>query len=439
MAAPVAKGLDRFPLAVPLAVVAAVVYWAATAQMLSASQLYGHYNLAFDFDPSRYINLLIAAPETWSARDAAAEFWVKHPFYLMHRPIAQGLMLIGFPPVWAVLGLSIITGVLTLLVFNGILRHLCLPDIVRAAALLLFAGSAAQVACITVPDAYSAALLGILLAIWMVMRRAASPGRWPVQRFLLPAYLFGVTATNLIFAGIAEFALQVTTQPLVRAIRNLVIWGIVSGGLIVVLLAICYPNDMLAAAGNPVQALKSVLWIGTLEPDKTIPPASLLTMVKTMFAFSLSAPAPSVVMIPGEAAGLPPIPMHDFRVFDYGSLGLVALLGWLTLLAFGGEAMLRRLWTREGLAIGLAVGAMLAFNLAFQVYFQYRGSVFLYAGHFFPAVAVVVAFGIARLHAVAGGRAAPVAGGLLAMALVSATNTYIQMDAIRAGIVAGGY
>jgi dipeptide/tripeptide permease len=49
--------LDRFPLAVPLAVVAAVVYWAATAQMLSASQLYGHYNLAFDFDPSRYINL----------------------------------------------------------------------------------------------------------------------------------------------------------------------------------------------------------------------------------------------------------------------------------------------------------------------------------------------------------------------------------------------
>jgi hypothetical protein len=46
---------------------------------------------------------------------------------------------------------------------------------------------------------------------------------------------------------------------------------------------------------------------------------------------------------------------------------------------------------------------------------------------------------IKRVFDASGGRSAPVAGGLLAMAFVSATNTYIQMDAIRAGIVAGGY
>ena len=35
--------------------------------MLSGSQVYGHYNLAFDFDPSRYVNLLTANAEAWSA------------------------------------------------------------------------------------------------------------------------------------------------------------------------------------------------------------------------------------------------------------------------------------------------------------------------------------------------------------------------------------
>lgn len=430
---------NRLPLFVILAVIASAFFWAAPAHMLSGSQVYGHYNLAFDFDPSRYVNLLTANAEAWSARDAASEFWIKHPFYLLHRPLVQVLMTVGLSPLWAVLGLSILLGVLSLLVFDQILRRLELPPTIRAAGVLLFASSATQIACVVVPDAYAAALLGILLAIWMVMSRAASPGGWPVQRFMLPVYLFGVTATNLVFAAMAEFAVQMTTQPLVRAVRNLVIWGVVSAALIAALLVALYPHDMLGAASDPIQALKSVLWVGTLTPDKTIPPASLLTMLETMFAFSLSAPVPSVVMIPGATAALPQIPMHDFRVFDYSAIGFVALVGWLTLLVLGLVGLLRGLRTQQGVAIAMALGLMLAFNLAFHVYFQYRGSVFLYAGHFFPPVAVMAAVGIGQLHRLARGQTLAIALAILVLALLNAANNFAQMDAIRAGIVAGGF
>jgi hypothetical protein len=429
----------RLPPLVMLAVVAAAGFWAVTAHMLAGSQVYAHYNLAFDFDPLRYINLLTINAEAWSALDAAAEFWVKHPLYLLHRPLVQALMAVGVSPLWAVLSLSILLGVLSLLVFDQILRCLELPSAIRAAGVLVVGASATQIACIVVPDAYAAALLGILLAIWMVMSRAAAPAGWPVQRFMLPVYLFGVTATNLVFAAMAEFAIQVTTQPLVQALRNLVIWGVVSGVVIVAVLVAVYPSDMMGAASDPIQALKSVLWIGSLAPDKSIPPAGLLTMLETVFAFSLSAPAPSVVMIQGAAATLPQIPMQDFRVFDYSAVGLAALLGWLALLGLGAIGLLRGLRTRQGLAIAMALGLMLAFNLAFHLYFQYRGSVFLYAGHFFPPVAVVAAVGIGQLHRLARSQELAIALAILVLALLNAANNFAQMDAVRAGIVAGGY
>ena len=55
----------------------AAIYWLAIANLLAETGVYDRYNLAFDLDPSRYINLLTAVPEQWSDTDAAAEFWVK--------------------------------------------------------------------------------------------------------------------------------------------------------------------------------------------------------------------------------------------------------------------------------------------------------------------------------------------------------------------------
>jgi hypothetical protein len=100
---------------------------------------------------------------------------------------------------------------------------------------------------------------------------------------------------------------------------------------------------------------------------------------------------------------------------------------------------LRGLRTRQGLAIAMALGLMLAFNLAFHLYFQYRGSVFLYAGHFFPPVAVVAAVGIGQLHRLARSQELAIALAILVLALLNAANNFAQMDAVRAGIVAGGY
>ncbi|MCC6717331.1 MAG: hypothetical protein IT555_05560 [Acetobacteraceae bacterium] len=338
--------------------------YAGFALRLARGRYMEFYNLAFDFDPPRYVGLL-----------ALAEYErgnVKHPLVLLLRPLAWPLLEAGFDAK-AASGLVMAGfGAATVAVVFLFLRRLAVARAPAVALAALFAVSGCQMFTAIIPEAYGPAAFGIacvwLLAAW----RLEDLRRGRVLRFAVAVFSYGITTTNLMQPLLAEALAWLRNKGLTgRGLRGVVgpllRYGIVVAVLCAGLTAIVWFDVLRGFLADPVAVAKEVYWQRT-KGDRV----GLVDVVLRLAGYGVVSPEFSIVRLPEGIA------MLDFRAPRFGPLAAAASVLWHLFWLAGAAAMLLRPATRW---IGAGLAAALVLNIVFHLDFQYRGSLYLYAAH----------------------------------------------------------
>ena len=343
-----------------LLVLGALGVYAALGLRLAQGQYFDFYNLAFDFDPPRYVAVL--ALEEYERGN------VKHPLFVLLRPLGWPLLAVGFAPKQAAALVMAGIGATTVGVVFLYLRSLAVATGTAAALALLFAVSSCQVITSIVPEAYGPAGLGIaatwLLAVW----RLADLRHGRRLRFALAAFCYGVTPTNLIQPVFAEALAWWRHCGLAGAIRPMIRYGLGVALLCAALTAMVWHDELGAFLADPVAVAKEIYWQRTKGFRE-----GLFETALRLVGFTVVSPRFTTVPLVADG-----ITMLDFRALKFGPLGVSAFLGWHLFWLVGAVAATVHRPTRW-LALGL--WAMLLANIVFHLDFQFRGSVYLYAAH----------------------------------------------------------
>jgi hypothetical protein len=349
----------------PDAVLAAVLGCVALAVdvvlalRLARGQYLDYYNLAFDFDPARYVSTFAQ----WPADPGG----FKHPLILLLRPLALPFLGLGFDAKQA--------SALVMAGFGGGTVVLCFLflRVIRAgrpeAVVLtgLFAVTGTQMFTSLIVEAYGPAGFGIA-ALWLLTASRLADGRRRVwQRYAIAVFCFGVTLTNVMQVFVAELLVSLRSVGPVQAVRRAIVFGLVLSVILAVLAAAVWHQELMVALHDPVFALKQIYWLRT-KGERT----GAFQVVRTFLAYSFVSPDYDYLHLPEE------IDMRDFRGWRFSPVGVAAVWCWLGFLAAGTAGALANPRTRW-LASGIA--AALALNILFHLDFQFRGSLYIYASH----------------------------------------------------------
>jgi len=345
-------------LAAGLALAALAVY-AGFGLRLAQGRYSEFYNLAFDFDPPRYVALL-----------AHAEYDrgnVKHPLTLLLRPLAWPLLAVGIAPKAAAALVMAGFGAATVGVVFLFLRSLAVAGGLAAALAVLFAVSGCQVFTSMIPEAYGPAAFGIaavwLLAVW----RLADLRHGRMLRFALAAFGYGVTTTNLMQPVLAEALAWWRHRGLRGAVLPMLRYGLAVAAICAVLTALVWADVLWNFLADPVAVAKEVYWQRTKGER-----VGLADVLLRLVGYGVVSPRFVAVALPDG------ITMLDFRAPLFDPLAALAFGLWQVFWLAGAIAAFVHPSTRF-LALGLT--ATLVLNIAFHLDFQFRGSVYLYAAH----------------------------------------------------------
>ena len=359
--APLSLPVNRMDLRMAaLFALGALGLYAALGLRLAQGQYFDFYNFAFDFDPPRSVAIL--------ALEEHERGNVKHPLFVLLRPLAWPLLAAGFAPKQAAALVMAGLGAATVGVVFLYLRSLAVATGTAAALALLFAVSSCQVITSTIPEAYGPAALGIaatwLLAAW----RLADLRHGRLMRFVLAVFSYGVTTTNLMQPVFAEALAWWRHRGLAGAIQPMIRYGLWVALLCAVLTGLVWRDMVVSFLADPVAVAKEVYWQRTKGVRE-----GLFETVLRLVGFTVVSPR--FTPVPLEADG---ITMLDFRAPDFDAVGQVAFLAWHV---FWLPGALAALWHRPTRWLAVGLWAMLLTNIAFHLDFQFRGSIFLYAAH----------------------------------------------------------
>lgn len=387
----------------------ALALYATLGLRLAQGAYLEQFNLAFDFDPVRYLSTLTGSPPD--------KLGVKHPLIVLIRPLAWPLLALGLEAkqaavlVMAGFGAATVATVLLLLRLVGAGR----PEAAALATLYAVGGTPIFTAIIV--EAYGPAALGIA-ALWLVTaRRLAGADDMLALRLAIGTYNFGITLTNVAQVALAELLAALRRAPPLLALRQVILFGIALAAIAAALSIAVWFSELRILLADPVQAIKEVYWLQT-KGERTGPVPVLLTFL----GYSFVSPSFDVVPLPEG------IDMLDFRSWRFGTAGAIAMPLWLAFLATGTIGAIAHPRTRW-LALGLL--AALLFNIAFHLDFQFRGSLYLYAAHTHVLV-FLLATGLAPwVRDRPAARWAYIAFVLALAALTAATNLPIADDFTR--------
>ena len=345
-------------IAVALGLVAAALY-IGFGLRLAQGEFLDYYNLAFDFDPYRYVALL--------GLDDYERGGVKHPLVILLRPLAWPLLAVGLGAKVASTLVMVGFGAATVSVVFLFLRTMTVARAEAMALAALFAVSGNQFFTAIIAEAYGPAAFGIAL-IWLVTAvRLHDPARYRWLRYALAAYAYGITTTNLVQSLLAEALVWVRHRGLLGAVRPLLLFGGVLVAILLGLTLAVWSDGVLEALDDPAAALKAVYWQRTKGER-----SGAVEVLVRLVGYSVVSPAYSLVAIPGG------IVMLDFRAPSFAPLAAIAAIAWHLFWIAGVVGALAHPRTRW-LAAGLA--GTLLFNILFHIDFQFRGSLYLYAPH----------------------------------------------------------
>jgi len=357
-----AGGSEIQPIDLALAAVlggVALALYGVLAIRLARGAYLDYYNLAFDFDPARYVSTFALSP--------ADPGNFKHPLILLLRPLAWPFLALGLDPKPASALVMAGFGGGTVAVCFLFLRVIRAGRPEAAALTILFAVTGTQIFTAIIVEAYGPAGFG-LAALWLVTASRLADGKnrlW--QRYAIAVFTFGVTLTNVMQVFLAEVLVSLWSGGPVRAIRRAIGFGLVLGGIVAVLAIIVWHDALRTALADPVLAVKEIYWLRT-KGERTGP----FQVVRTFLGYSFVSPEYDFLHLPEG------IDMRDFRGWRFSPIGTVAIWSWLIFLACGAVGALTYARTRW-LAAGMATALVL--NLVFHFDFQFRGSLYIYASH----------------------------------------------------------
>jgi hypothetical protein len=339
--------------------VAALALYVVLGLRLARGQYLDYYNLAFDFDPARYVSTFALAP--------ADPGNFKHPLILLLRPLAWPFLAAGLDPKQASAMVMACFGGGTVAVCFLFLRVIRsgLPEAV--ALTVLFAVTGTQIFTAIIVEAYGPAGFG-LAALWLVTASRLADGKprlW--RRYAIAVFSFGVTLTNVMQVFVAELLVSLRDAGPIEAVRRAIVFGLVLTGIVAVLGVIVWHDALLTVLADPVLALKEIYWLRTKGFR-----VGGLQLLRTFLGYSFVSPDYDFLHLPEG------IDMRDFRGWRFSPIGSVAVWCWLVFLAIGAVGALTHPRTRW-LAGGMATALLL--NLVFHLDFQFRGSVYIYAAH----------------------------------------------------------
>jgi hypothetical protein len=327
-------------------------------------------NFAFDFDAFRYTSGFFTNPVGGG---------IRHPLLQFLHPITLGLLRLGLPLHLTVSLFFATIGAATVAVIFGLAACLAVKLLESVLFAAFFAISSTPLFLALVPESYGLSALGLALLYVVVLKRQSAPASYLRARFVLAVYLFGVTTTNIVQAGIAEMVIWFRRLPFLPAVSRLVSYGVLLGVFLAVAVALCI--DWPSVLHDPVMAMKEAYWASAEHGEEK---ASFKTLVETFFGYSFVAPDFTSVPLPnGEAT------MLDFRDFRMTPIGLAALVLWLALLATGLGAALR---DRANRTLFLSLAAAVVVNLLLHTKVQYRASVYIYAAHLHIPIFAIALF-----------------------------------------------
>ena len=366
-----------FPLAATdLAIMAAwfLAAWAVYAGFglrLARGVYFDYYNLAFDFDPPRYVQTFALSPPPPDPQG------FRHPLILLLRPLAWPFLSMGLTPKAAAALVIVTFGAGTVSLCSAFLRVAGVGRPEAAALTLLFTVTGTQLFTSIIVETYGIAGFSIVL-IWLIaLTRLDDPTRLSRLRYVAAILAFGVTITNVAQSFLAELLVWYRNQGLRAAIKNIIVFGLVFSFFAVILAIVVWYAELLAAARDPILALKQIYWMRSNQPRE----AGIGQLLLTYFGFSFVAPEYTWVPLADEL----PI-MRDFRNIIFSPVGQLAMPLWLGFWMVGAVAAAchkRYRW----IALGLLCSII--FNLIVAMDFQFRGSVYIYASHLhFPIFAL---------------------------------------------------
>jgi len=350
----------RTDLAIALAIaVAAAALYAGFGLRLAQGQYLEFYNLAFDFDPPRYVALMgLAEYERGN---------VKHPLVLLLRSLAWPLLAAGLSPKAAATLVMAAFGGATVGVVFLFLRAIAAARLPALALAVLFAVSGGQAFTAIIAEAYGPAAFGIACVWLLTVHALTDPRRGRGARIAAAVFGFGMTTTNVVQSFLAEALVWLRHRGPVGALRPMIAYGVTVAAIAALLTAAVWADLLLAVLADPLSMVKELYWART--KGERVGPAEVLLR---LLGYTVVSPEYDAVRLSDG------FDMLDFRTPRFGPLAGVAFVLWHLFWVAGVVAALRNPATRW-LAVGLA--ATLAFNILFHVDFQFRGSLYLYAGH----------------------------------------------------------
>ena len=340
-------------------VLLSLALYGALAWRLAQGAYLDYYNLAFDFDPVRMVDALASTPPDFLN--------FKHPLMVLLRPLAWPMLLLGLTAKESVALVMVGFGSATVAFCFVFLRHAPIERPIAAALTVLYMVTGTQIFLSIITETYTVASFSVVLTWVIAQARIADPSRFRRVRYAAAVLTFGATITNVAQSFIAEMLVAWKWEGFARAIRRCFIFGIILAIPCIILAITIWYNALREELQDPVLALKHVWWLQTKGPRTSAGEA-----VMTFFTFSFVSPIYSWLMLPEG------INMRDFREYAFPFPGQIAAPLWLVFCAVGTVAGLCHRQYRV-IASGLAVA--LVCNLLFHLDFQFRGSLYLYAGH----------------------------------------------------------
>jgi hypothetical protein len=387
----------------------AIALYAALGLRLARGVYLEYYNLAFDFDPIRYVGTFGLTPA-----DAGG---IKHPLVLLLRPLAWPFLAVGLDAKQSAVLVMTCFGGGSIAICYLFMRVIHAAHVEAAVLTVLFAVTGTQIFTSIVTEAYGPAGFGIA-ALWLVtaLRLADGEGRsW--RRYAIAVFCFGVTVTNVMQVVVAELLVAWREVGLFRALKRCIVFGLICALIIAVLAIAIWHHELRDALADPVFALKQVYWLRT-KGERT----GAFQVIRTFIAYSFVSPDYDFVHLPEG------IDMRDFRSWRFSWVGTAAVWSWLAFLAGGvfGWLTNRRAWW-----LGGGVAATLLLNIMFHFDFQFRGSLYIYAAHMHFLVFALAAGLAARVREMAAGRWAYIGAVVVLTVLIGANNLPIAVAFTR--------
>jgi len=370
------KSLDAL-VALSIFLLSYLVYFIGCKELLEAG-FYDKINLAFDLDQNYYFDLIGRNPIDWQFM-TATEFSplnIKHPFIYLYHYIVIALNMMGVSNSVAVIIISQVFHSGSLVVSYFIFRSIGRRVIESGFVTFGLAGTSTYMSSGLVLDVYTISIFWIslifLMMCWQVYQgRESSIG----LRVFISVMAIGTTSSLIFLVLIMEYSLLkikskeytkiAVFMSLYKQFMRILVLGLV-------LFFLVYFQTVLEIIQDPIGVLKTLFWTVIRPGEK----AGVFQVISAFTLFSILSPKTTEIELPEG------ITMIDLRYMDFSYIGWIAV-------AIIVLSLLVKCKKNEHRFIFIFSLTWIMINTIMHMSYQYRGSVFLYTGHFVLAVFIV--------------------------------------------------